>query len=474
MPGNDRWALSRRCLYLTDMKNYYLGIDLGTSAIKLLAVSPDGERLSVRRAYDTPTPEGWLTALKSALAELPSERIAAIALSSQVGTYLTDTGAVLNWNCSAGSEELAHLKATLSDEAWLEAIGMVHPELVSYPLPRLLYIASHFPEAKAVEMPKELLIRALTGNTVTDIFSWRGLCHPEKKAYADTLLTRFGISLKLPPVALPTDLAGTVTPEAANHYGLPQGIPVYVGCNDFFAGLLGMGIYDIGTAFALYGTSAHVGMITQAPQSGRIVSGPYFHGCATYGGTKASGASCDFAMQNFGIDGLTPETAFENPPIFLPYLAGERAPIYDENAKGVFFGITDKTSQQHMAYAVLEGVVFSLYHIYTSLNAQSPTRLITGGGSAVNPMMAKLKASLFDCEVFRVKENDASALGAALLAMTGSGIYASIEQAAQAAADYELAAIPDERLGNRLQARFSVYQSLYGDLKHTFEKFREL
>ena len=273
---------------------------------------------------------------------------------------------------------------------------------------------------------------------------------------------------------LPTDLAGTVTPEASATYGLPQGIPVYVGCNDFFAGLLGMGIYDIGTAFALYGTSAHVGMITQAPQSGRIVSGPYFHGCATYGGTKASGAACDFAMQNFGIDGLTPEISCENPPIFLPYLAGERAPIYDENAKGVFFGITDKTTSAHMAYAVLEGVVFSLYHIYTSLNARTPTRLITGGGSALNPTMAKLTAALFGCEVCRAKENDASALGAALLAMTGSGIYASIEQAAQAAADYELAAIPDERLGNRLQARFSVYQSLYGDLKHTFEKFREL
>ncbi len=447
---------------------------MGTSAIKLLAVTPEGARLSARCGYESATPEGWRTALKTALAELPVAQIAAIGMSSQVGTYLTDTGKQLDWNSAAGKEELPYLKSAVTDPEWLDAIGMVHPELVSYPLPRLLYIQSHFPDAKAVEMPKELLIRELTGNTVTDIFSWRGLCHPEKQDYAKDLLTRFGISLSLPPVKLPTDLAGTVTPEASARYGLPQGIPVYVGCNDFFAGLLGMGIYDIGTAFELSGTSAHVGVLTETPQSGRIVSGPYFHGCATYGGTKASGAACDFAIRNFGIDGLTPEIAFENPPLFLPYLTGERAPIYDENAKGVFFGITHKTTPAHMAYAVLEGVVFSLYHIYTSLNAQTPTRLITGGGSAVNAMMAALKASVFGCPVSRVKENDASALGAALLAMTGSGVFASVAQAAEAAADYEPVAAPDAALGSLLQKRFAVYRSLYGNLKEPFQKFSEM
>lgn len=459
---------------MTDMKKYYLGIDLGTSAIKLLAVSADGGHTCVRCPYESPTPAGWRKALQQAVSKLGDVTgICAIALSSQVGTYLTDTGEILDWNSSAGKDELAYLKSAVTDEQWLDAIGMVHPELVSYPLPRLLYIKNRYPDAKAVEMPKELLLRELTGNTVTDIFSWRGLCHPEKKDYAHSLLARFGISLSLPKLANPTDLAGVITPKAAEIYGLPQNTPVYVGCNDFFAGLLGMGIYETGAAFALSGTSAHVGIITETPQLGRMVSGAYFHGCATYGGTKASGVSCDFAINNFGIDDLTPALAYENPPMFLPYLKGERAPVYDENAKGVFFGITDKTTRQQMAYAVLEGVVFSQYHIYTSLNATPPARLITGGGSAQNQMMAVLTASLFGCPVLRATENDASAFGAALLAMTGCGVYTDLAQAAKTVS-CEAAALPDAELQHHLQKRFSVYQALYGDLKDAFQKFSEL
>lgn len=460
------------------MDKQYLGIDLGTSGIKLLLVTPQGQIKRAKCPYINPDPAGWCDALKKAVAMLKEQDsltgLGAIALSSQVGTYLLDTGEVLPWNSAAGKEELQRIQAEVRSEEWLPEIGMDHPKLISYPLPRLLYIKKHFPKCRSVLMPKELLLRELTGNTVTDIFSWRGLCHPDKQTYSQKLLERFEIDLTLPPVAKPTDLAGRVTPAAAECYGLPVNTPVYVGCNDFFAGLLGMGIWEEGTTFALSGTSEHLGLITSVPQVGKFVSGPYFNGCATYGGTKASGVSCDFATREFGIDDLDANIVCGNPPIFLPYLTGERAPIYDENAKGVFFGITGKTTTADMAYAVLEGVVFSLYHIGETLGLSDPPCLITGGGSAVNPLMAKLKATLFGCRVLRTKENDSSALGAAMLAMVGSGVYPSPADAAKAVVSYKTAAEPDKSLQSLLQKRFAIYKDLYINLKHSFENFSKL
>lgn len=460
---------------MNDMK--YLGIDLGTSALKLLLLSQDGSRQRTKCAYETTDPAGWLAALKAAITQLKQQDslddLAGISFSSQVGTYILDSGESISWQASCGAEELRQIKTAVSQEEFLEAIGMDHPELISYPLPRLLYIKKHFPKANAVCMPKELLIKALTGNLVSDFFSWRGLCHPGKEAYSQALLDRFGITLSLPTLAKPTDQAGVVTEEAAAVYGLPAGTPVYVGCNDFFAGLLGMGVWETDSIFELSGTSEHLGIITETPLKGAFVSGAYFNGCATYGGTKSSGVSCDFAIENFGIDDLAVGILENDPPIFLPYLNGERAPVYDPDARGVFFGIRPETTRREMAYAVLEGVVFSLYHIGSQMPLKPDVPMITGGGSSGNRLMAELKAALFDRPVLRAAENDASAMGAAMLAMTGAGLFSSLADATAMVA-YEPVAQPNKALHTRLQKRFAVYANLYSALKPSFQELKEI
>lgn len=457
------------------MERKYLGIDLGTSAVKLLLVAPEESHKRAKCSYAQADTSGWCDALKNAVAMLKKQDtldgLCGIALSSQVGTYITDAGEILNWESAAGKEELCEIKASVPDAQWIEQIGMVHPNLISYPLPRLLYIKRHFPQCRAVRMPKELLVQELTGNLVTDPFSWRGLCDPDKNTYAHQFLDRFGIDLSLPPLGRPTDCAGRVSDAAAKKYGLPAGTPVYIGCNDFYAGLLGMGVLEKNTLFELSGTSEHVGVITAQRADGAIVSGRYFNGFATYGGTKSSGTSCDFAIRHFGIDGLDKHSAFREAPIFLPYLNGERAPIYDEDAKGVFFGIDAKTTSDDMAYAVLEGVVFSLYHIYESLPNCTTNLLITGGGSAGNMLIAQLKAALFDCTVLRVTENDASALGAAMLAMVGNGEFLSLSDAANAVVSYETVAEPDKQLRELLLKRYTIFKDIYVKLKETFKNY---
>ena len=324
-------------------------------------------------------------------------------------------------------------------------------------------------------MPKELLIRELTGKTVTDVFSMRGIANTREGRYASDIIDRLGIKISLPELKHPTDLAGYVTEHAAEEYGLASNTPIYLGCNDFFAGLLGMGIYNDGDFFDLSGTSEHIGYVSKDISKKGFVSGGYFTGNCTYGGTKSSGASCDLAIKNFGIDGIDLDRVLsKKPPIFLPYLCGERAPIFDENARGVYFGLSNDTDKESLSYATLEGVVFSLYDIALCMESPKPERLICGGGSARDPLMNTLRATLFECDTVSVCENDTSALGACMLAMVGNGVYPNIPSAIDACVKYRQSVHPSPKHREILKKRFEIYKALYGDLVQTFKKFNNI
>lgn len=457
-------------------KAYYLGIDLGTSSVKGILRSADGETFRAKMTYAENTPRHWFGAVRSLIARLKEEaasgEIAAIGLSSQVGTYVMDGEEVISWQSDAGRGELEEIKAAIPQSEFVREIGMPHPDLISYPLPRLLYIQRRYGKHREVLMPKDLLIRALTGETVTDVFSMRGIADPVSGRYATALTRRLGIEIPLPPLRFPTDPAGVVSEAAARKYGLAPGTPVYLGCNDFFAGLLGMGIRDVGDAFDLSGTSEHIGYLSREINEQAFVSGPYFWGSCSYGGTKSSGVSCDLAMRQFGIDGMDmAEMLSGKPPIFLPYLCGERAPIYDEMARGVYFGLDGSTDRAQLAYAALEGVVFSLYDIARAMDVPTPRRLICGGGSAVNPVMNLLRATLFDCDVVCVREHDTSALGACMLAMTGAGVWRDLAEAVGACVEYLPPVRPERGYREVLCRRFEIYREVYRNLKPTFARF---
>ena len=437
-----------------------------------------GEIIKIKRTYEGSLPNAWLDAVKLLAEECRARvrnEIAALAISSQVGTYVINGREVIPWSSDVGIEELKSIKSVIKKDEFISEIGMDHPELISYPLPRMVYIQKHFGEKSEVLMPKELLIRDLTGETVTDVFSMRGIANAQRGEYADKIIDKLGIKIALPKLKRPDEVAGYITEDASRKYGLPSGIPVYLGCNDFFAGLLGMGIYEMGDFFELSGTSSHIGYISENINRDAFVSGEYFIGNATYGGTKSSGVSCDFAINNFGIDNLSIESALsKKTPIFLPYLAGERAPIFDENARGVYFGLNSETDKESLAYATLEGVIFSLYDIAESMGAPKPNRFVCGGGSARNTFMNKLRATLFDCEVISVCENDTSALGACLIAMVGNGVFKNFSSAVKACVKYNAGVYPIPEYKDILKKRFSIYKELYSDLKHRFKKFNNI
>jgi len=155
----------------------------------------------------------------------------------------------------------------------------------------------------------------------------------------------------------------------------------------------------------------------------------------------------------------------KNPPIFLPYLNGERAPIWDSDAKGVFWGITGKTDKNDMAYSVFEGVVFSLYHIYENMGKPQGKSITVSGGASRSRVLNRLKAEMFDVSVVTLEENDTSALGACIVAAYGEKWYKSKEKTVEEFCKVKEIIKPEGNLREALKKRYEIYKSIYPAVK---------
>ena len=445
-----------------------LGIDLGTSAIKLLVRRSDGHVEKAREGYATPGISGWLKALETAAARLDLTDVDAIGLSSQVGTYIVNGSEVMGWSSAAGLNELRNLKSTFDRSTFIREISMDHPDMVSYPIPRLMHIMAARPDVRSICMPKELLIKYLTGAYVSDMYSWRGLANQETGSYSRFFLDHAGASeTLLPPLIKPTDVAGYLTSAAAKALGMREGTPVYTGCNDFFAGLLGAGVLSEGAVFDVTGTSEHMGGIAgNLHDAPGLISGRYFSGFVRYGVTGSSGDSLNYARRLHG-GAVDPAACLRRtPPLFLPYLSGERCPVCDPMARGVMFGINSACDSEMMAYSIMEGVCFNIRQIYESLDMR-PSYVSTCGGAALNPTLNQMKADILGISIVSLAEPDTSALGAALIAGAGCGEFSCL-------ADIPAPEKLNEYIPNTdfdYTDRYRLFRQLYPALKEQFTDF---
>ena len=459
------------------MNKSVLGIDLGTSSVKILQKFQSGKIAKSRASYEEISPEGWWKAICHALGQLELDKVEGISLSSQVGTYIVNGRDVISWNDSAGSEELKAIKETYSQEVFVKEISMPHPNIISYPIPRLKYIKGHFERIDSVCQPKDFICKHLTGEWVTDPYSWRGLANLEKKEYSSYFLKELGIDLKILPKMLDyTDLVGYTKEIQLAENRLAAGIPVFVGLNDYFASLLGMGVQKEGDLFDISGTSEHVGVIQkELDMETELVCGPYLNGNVQYGVTASSGASIKFGMRIYEDLQIDLDTMKKtNPPVFLPYLKGERAPIWNPDARGVYFGIEEGCTREMLAYAAMEGVVFSLYHIYETMGKPTANSMKVSGGAAVIPALNQLKAEMFDLPVDVLEENDTSALGAALIAAQKIGWYVNFSEATQKNCIVSRRILPSKNHREWMLGRYEIYKELYPALQLQYEKLKEL
>lgn len=235
----------------------------------------------------------------------------------------------------------------------------------------------------------------------------------------------------------------------------------------FLRRFVGLWHQQPGDLFDLTGTSEHIGGIAHtALDHAPPVSGPYFSGCVRYGVTGSSGVSHHFAMQ-LGQPDLH---ASSRAPLFLPYLNGERCPVCDPSASGVFFGIEPGCTAERLAYAVLEGIALNLRQILDMLELGGTT-LVVSGGAAQDNQLNQIKADILQKRVLALDEADASALGAVMLAGMGCGVFSCMQHAIVHCQGS--ARIFEPREGVFDPRRYTAFKKLYPALQENFATWRK-
>lgn len=499
-----------------------MGIDLGTSSCKVGVFDPDGTpqgfgqaAYAIAREADGQaeqrSEEWWpcvCQAVRQALQDgkLPGEAVVAVGLSGQVGTHLLlnrerqPVRPALSWQDTRAHSDARALHQRISRARLASELGIDLPPGPAWPLPRLLWLQRlephHLAQTWRMLQVKDFIAYRLTGEFATDASSWRGLVRLPGSDIADDVLRELGLPLDLlAPRHAPSAIMGQITPAAADACGLAVGTPVMTGWNDLNCGLLGTGVVRPSMGFDIGGTTEHLGVALAADalthSTGNLMLAPYLGEGATrvcYGVTSAGGGALDWYANQFVPDllqahglSLPPLTrwdaiAAEAPAgaaglIFLPYLHGERAPIWDADARGVFFGLSSRHRHRHFVRAILEGVAFSLRQVLQVVEATigAPIeRIHVSGGPATISLWNQIKADVLKRPLVIPQVTHAACLGAAMLAAIGSGWYAEAGSAAQAMVHTFQEVEPHTHASARYDALFALYVSLYPRLRTAF------
>lgn len=469
-----------------------LGIDLGTTSCKAGVFDAAGRLLGLGAAgYPTyrPQPDAaeqepaeWWAAVRSAVADAlraagaEAGQVAAIGLSGQIPTLvLTDRHGrpllrAVTWQDGRGAGFAMRFSP--------EDLGIDLMPSHTWPAGRLNWLRQSEPElverAAHFLMAKDWLYLRLTGRIGADASSWRGLIHLQTGRMSDAVRASVGwAEAKLPPILEPTDTDGRLRPEPAAELGLRPGTPVTVGWLDSWCNFLGSGMNRPGLGFDICGTSELAGVVTARPEhSPGLTTAPFVDGLhLLYGPTQAGGSSLDWFAQATGTTvAAALEAAAKAPPgarglLFLPYLQGERAPIWDPLARGAFIGLHREHGLPEMARAVLEGVAFTVRQLIRA-GATVPAEVIASGGGARSPLWTQIKADVLGVPVTTLEVSETGVLGAAMLAATGLGWFAGAVEAAAAMVRRTRTFQPEP---DPVYAHnFGVFTGLYGALRDAF------
>lgn len=438
-----------------------LGLDLGTSGVRALAVDREGRVVAERtRPYPLLTPRpGWteqrpeewfgetVSVLKELVGELGTREVAALGLSGQMhGMVPLDAHGepvrpALLWNDQRTGAAVAELERAVPRETLVARGG--NPAVTGFQLPKLLWLRGAEPEnfarTRHVLLPKDYLGFRLTGVMAAEPSDASGTnCfHLADKAWDGEVLGALGLDTALfPQVVASHDIVGALTKELASTTGLPEGLPVVAGAGDNAAAATGLGITsrDPGVGSVSLGTSGVVFAPLTDPTpdpAGRVHL--FCHADGGYhllGVTLAAAGSLAWYRDTFrpGVDFgvLTAEAEGSAPGAggvtFRPYLAGERTPHLDPDLRGSLTGLSLATTQADVVRAVLEGVAFSLRDALDVITPLAPlSRTLATGGGARSDFWLQMVADVLGVPLERPAQSQGPAYGAALLAWQGVG-----------------------------------------------------
>lgn len=505
---------------------YLLGIDIGTSGTKTVLFTKDGEALSSSTAeyplyqpqngWAEQDPEDWWEAVCKTCREVISksrispEDIKGIGLSGQMHglVMLDENNDVIRpsiiWCDSRTAAECREITQRVGAEKLVEITA--NPALAGFTASKILWVRNNEPENYArvrhILLPKDYIRFRLTGEYATDVSDASGmqLLDIPKRKWSFKVLGALEIDESLlGRVYESIEITGRITSAASAVSGLNTGTPVVGGAGDNAAAAVGTGVISDGKAFTTIGTSGVVYAHSSKPvidPKGRV----HTFCCAVPGAwhvmgvTQGAGLSLKWFRDNFCRDyveeanarGIDPYVLMTgdaekipigcNKLIYLPYLMGERTPHLDPNCRGVFFGLSAIHKRADMIRAVMEGVSYSMkdcYSILEEMNVKPEEMMVCGGGGR-SELWRQMLSDIFECEVITTVSNEGAALGAAILAGVGTGVYTSVESACSAVIKVNTFQKPIYDNRKKYNQVYSIYKALYGKLKEQYADLNAL
>ena len=484
----------------------YIGVDLGTSAVKLLLMEGNGTiKKIVSREYpiyfphpgwSEQNPEDWfnqtMDGLKELLADCDRSQVAGISFGGQMhGLVILDKDdkvirPALLWNDGRTYEECDYLNNVIGKDKLSEYTANI--SFTGFTAPKILWVKNKEPENFAriekIMLPKDYIAYRLSGVHCTDVSDASGMLifDVKNRRWSKEMLEICGIrEEQLAKVYESYEAVGNVLPEIAAELDIPQTVKVVAGAGDNAAAAVGTGTVGDGMCNISLGTSGTIFISSEkfgVDKNNALHAFAHADGHYHLMGCMLSAASCnkwwmdeiigtaDYAGEQAKITRLG-----ENHVYFLPYLMGERSPHNNPNARGTFIGMTMDTSRADMTQAVLEGVAFALrdsFEVAKSLGIHIERTKICGGG-AKSPLWKKIIANVMNIKVDVIESEGGPALGGAMLAAVACGEYATVEEAAAKLVKVIDTVDPDPELAAKYEERYQQFKEIYPACKPLFE-----
>ncbi|GAB4466209.1 MAG: xylulokinase [Armatimonadaceae bacterium] len=490
---------------------YFLGLDTGTSGTKAVIADENGViRATFTEEYPLSTPkpqwaeqhpdDDWWRAAQVAIAgvlakaELRGEDITGVGLTGQMhgSVFLDRNGKVLRpallWCDSRTGAECAEITEAIGGPEKLYAtIGQ--PVFTSFTAPKIVWLKKHEPalyeQVAKVLLPKDYIRYKLTGEFATEVSDASGtsLLNVRLRDWSDAMLSALDIPREwLPKVYESPEVSGAISEEAATLTGLKAGTPVVGGGSDQAAGAVGCGVVEAGKISMSLGTSgvvfAHLDETFFAPEKIQTFCHAVPGKWHLMGCILSAAGSFEWYRDTFepqaSYDAITERAA--NAPagceglLFLPYLAGERNPYFDPEARGVFFGATLRSQQSWFARAVLEGVAYAINDLFQLVGDAGITvdEVRAIGGGVRSALWRQIVSDVACQSLWQVNVEEGPAYGAAVLAMVGTGAYGSVPEACSATIRTTTETKPDSERGAVYAQYYPLYRKLYPLLKDSF------
>jgi xylulokinase len=483
----------------------YIGVDLGTSAVKLLLMDGQGNIKSIvskeyplsfpKPGWSEQNPEDWyeqtLLGIKELLAGTDPSDVAGISFGGQMhGLVMLDADdqvirpAIL-WNDGRSEEECQYLNEEIGKEKISSYTANI--AFAGFTAPKILWVKKnepdHFARISKIMLPKDYLAYRLTGVHCTDVSDASGmlLLDVEKRTWSKEMCEICSVDPKWLPTCYESyESVGTLLPKVASQLGLRDSVIVAAGAGDNAAAAVGTGTVGENHCNISLGTSGTIFI-----SSGTFGVDPYNalhsfdHADGKYHlmGCMLSAASCNkwwmediLRTKDFGGEQQDISSLGENHVFFLPYLMGERSPHNNPYARAAFIGMTMDSTRTDMTQAVLEGVTFALrdsLEVAKSLGI-CPERTKICGGGAKSPLWRKLVANIMNLQVDSLVSEEGPAMGAAILAAVACGEYPDVVTASEAIVKVKETESPDPELVAKYEARYQEFKKYYPALKPMF------